>query len=342
RTQEMKFTISTNIEDVLFKGRVRVKEMRLNDFLTKELDGRGIVDTNRDFLLEEFFKEPTEYIRDKGALNEIQASGAYFRMEGAVKGEVIFDEDIRRLCDKGFKNQSVWSLAAAEVKAAVHNSSKHFLDAAAEEARKQTTTSAPERLEGVYESVHNASWSHAVEIPDGVGRKKTGTGMEVREGEPPQPWTYRAVDDTLEKNDGVEQSGAPRSRLMVLTSDKGWPYSWNLKGVESIHDCYVNCEVEQVWRIVLGDLTEWSSPDAGDYFTPERRLLIGTPGIGKSMAAGSYLLYQLLHYDAEQLPMVAYVIGSQSFLFDKTTKTVSTYRGDSRIDDVVKIFPCVG
>ncbi|RNE99514.1 retrotransposon hot spot protein (RHS), partial [Trypanosoma cruzi] len=67
-TQEMKFTISTNIEEVLFKGRVRVKEMRLNDFLTREPDGRGVVDTNRNVLLEEFFKDPTKYIRDKGAL----------------------------------------------------------------------------------------------------------------------------------------------------------------------------------------------------------------------------------------------------------------------------------
>ncbi|PWU92158.1 putative retrotransposon hot spot (RHS) protein [Trypanosoma cruzi] len=56
------------------------------------------------------------------------------------------------------------------------------------------------------------------------------------------------------------------------------------------------------------------------------------------MNAGSYLLYQLLHYDAEQLPMVAHVIGSQSFLFDKITKTVLAYREDPRIEDVVKKF----
>ncbi|PWU89347.1 putative retrotransposon hot spot (RHS) protein [Trypanosoma cruzi] len=60
------------------------------------------------------------------------------------------------------------------------------------------------------------------------------------------------------------------------------------------------------------------------------------------MAAGSYLLYQLLHYDAEKLPVVVYVIGSQSFLFDKTTKTVSTYMDDPRIDDVVNIFSLRG
>ncbi|RNE97708.1 retrotransposon hot spot (RHS) protein [Trypanosoma cruzi] len=111
----------------------------------------------------------------------MQASGRYLGMKRAVKGEVIFDEDIRRLCDKGVNNQPGWPLAAA-VKAAVHNSTKHFLAAAAEEARKPTTTSAPEKLEGCYESVHNARRSHAVELPDGVERKKTGTGMGVHEG----------------------------------------------------------------------------------------------------------------------------------------------------------------
>ncbi|KAF5218166.1 putative retrotransposon hot spot (RHS) protein [Trypanosoma cruzi] len=220
RTQEMKFTISTNIEDVLFKGRARVNEMKLSDFLTRELDGRGVVDTNRDVLLEEFFKDPTKYIRDKGALNEIQASGHYLSMKRAVKGEMIFDEDIRKLCDKGVNNPPGWSLAAAEAKAAVHNSNKHFLDAAAGEARNPTTTSAPEKLEGCYESVHNARRSHAVEPPDGVERKKTGTGMGVNEGKPEQSWTYKKADDAIEKNDAVQQFGAAPPVLMVLTSEK--------------------------------------------------------------------------------------------------------------------------
>ncbi|EKG01258.1 retrotransposon hot spot (RHS) protein, putative [Trypanosoma cruzi] len=220
-TQEMEFTISTTIQDVLFKGRARVNEMRLNDFLTMELDGSGIVATNRDVLLEDFFKDPTKYIRGKGALNEMQASGRYLSMERALKGELIFDEDIRKLCDKGVNNLPGWSLAAAEVTATFHNSTKHFLDAAAEEARNPTTTSTPEKMEGLYESVHNARWCHVVEVPGGEG-----TGMEVKEGKPKQSWAYKAVGESLEKDDGVQQSRAPRPRLMVLTSDKAWPCSW--------------------------------------------------------------------------------------------------------------------
>ncbi|RNF00613.1 retrotransposon hot spot (RHS) protein [Trypanosoma cruzi] len=190
-------------------------------------------------------------------------------------------------------------------------------------------------LKGCYKSVYNASWHHVVEVPGGEG-----TGLEVKEGEPPQPWTYKAVGRTLEKDDGVEQSGAARLRLMVLTSDKGWPYTWARS--EHIRDCYVNCEVERVWRIVKGNLTEWLSAYKRSDYIPKRPVLIGTPGIGKSMNAGSYLLYQLLHYDAERLQMVAYVVADQKFLFDKTTKTVTRYSAASNIVDILDGFSSRG
>ncbi|PWU85508.1 putative retrotransposon hot spot (RHS) protein [Trypanosoma cruzi] len=157
--------------------------------------------------------------------------------------------------------------------------------------------------------------------------------MKVKEGKPEQPWTYKKVGYTPEKDDGVEQSGAERPRLMVLASDKGWPYSW--AGNKLIHDCYVNCEVERVWQIVKSDLTEWFSIHPGAYFEPKRRLLIGTPGIGKSMGAVSYLLYQLLHCDAEKLPVVLYVIADEAFLFDKASKTVTQYHTDEMSRSVI-------
>ncbi|KAF5215029.1 hypothetical protein ECC02_012321 [Trypanosoma cruzi] len=323
RAQEMKFTISTTIEDVLFKGRVRVKEKKLNDFLTMELDGRGIVDTNRGVLLKEFLKDPARYIHDEGVLREIKTTDAYLRMERAVKGEIIFENDQSKLYENGVSNLLGWSEAAPEVKANVHNFTKQTLDAALEEVRNPTTTIAPEKLEGLYESVYNARWHHVVEVSDG-----RGAGMKVEEGKPPQSWTYRAVGNTFEKNDGVEQSGAATPVLMVLTSDKGWPYSWNtMHGAGN--DLCVNCEVERVWQIVKGDLTKWFS---NFHLTlnpsPVRRLLIGTPGIGKSMNAGSYLLYQLLHYDVEKIQVVAHCFGSTMYVFEKTSRTVTKYEGN--------------
>ncbi|RNF03044.1 retrotransposon hot spot (RHS) protein [Trypanosoma cruzi] len=107
---------------------------------------------------------------------------------------------------------------------------------------------------------------------------------------------------------------------MVLTSDKKWPYTWNRKENKSTRDCYVNCEVERVWQIVKGDLTKWFSSHGKNKLSPQRRVLIGTPGIEKSMNAGSYLLYQLLHYDVEQLQVVAYVIADRKFLLTRPLK----------------------
>ncbi|RNC32547.1 retrotransposon hot spot (RHS) protein [Trypanosoma cruzi] len=107
-------------------------------------------------------------------------------------------------------------------------------------------------------------------------------GMGVHEGNPEQSWTYKKADDAIEKNDAVQQFGAAPPVLMVLTSEKGWPYSRNT--IQDLpKDVFVNCEVERVWQIVKGDLTEWFSPHGGTDFKPERRVLIGTPGIGKSM-----------------------------------------------------------
>ncbi|RNC54028.1 retrotransposon hot spot (RHS) protein [Trypanosoma cruzi] len=322
----MKFTISTTIEEALFKGGVRVKEKKLNDFLTMELGGRGVVATNRSVLLKEFFKDPTKYIRDKGVLKEIQITDAYARMEGVVRDEMDMEEDIKKLYKNGVRTLLKWSEAAAEVKAGVHDITNEFLDAALVELRDPTTTGASEKLEGYYESVYNARWSHVVEIPDG-----DGTGLEVREGKPEQSWTYKKFGDTLEKDDGVEQSDAPRPRLMVLTSDKGWPYSWNMTQ-NSSEDFFVNCEVERVWRIVRNDLTEWfSNSDLTLSSSPVRRLLIGTPGIGKSVAASSYLLYQLLQYDIYKLQVVVHCFGGRdAYVFDKTTKIVTRYSDEDQ------------
>ncbi|PWU96897.1 putative retrotransposon hot spot protein (RHS,) [Trypanosoma cruzi] len=138
----------------------------------------------------------------------------------------------------------------------------------------------------------------------------------------------QGVGDTLEKDDGVEQSGEAPPVLMVLTSDKGWPYTLNAP-YGCGNDLCVNCEVDRVWQIVLDDLTKWfSNFDLTLNPSPLFRVLIGTPGIGKSMAAGSYLLYQLLHYDIKKLQVVVHCFGDTAYVFDKTAKTMTIYIGE--------------
>ncbi|PWV08191.1 putative retrotransposon hot spot (RHS) protein [Trypanosoma cruzi] len=56
--QELGIDVSTGIKYAVFKGRVRVDKMRLNDFLAMELDGRGAVDANWDVLLRSFLRTP--------------------------------------------------------------------------------------------------------------------------------------------------------------------------------------------------------------------------------------------------------------------------------------------
>ncbi|EKG01070.1 retrotransposon hot spot (RHS) protein, putative, partial [Trypanosoma cruzi] len=253
RAQEMKFTISTTIEDVLFRGEFRYREMKLNDFLLLRFGGKGIVATKENVLLEEFFKDPARYIHDEGVLNEIKASDGYLRMERTVKGEVNMEEDVKKLHYNHVISLLGWSLATPEVKEIVHWITKQSLDAALEDVRNPMRMSASNILKGFYESVYNARWSHVVEVPG-----SEGTGLEVKEGKPPQQWTYKKGGYCLEKDDGVQQSGEATPVLMVLTSDKGWPYTLNAPHGAG-NDLCVNSEVERVWRIVKRDLTKWFS-----------------------------------------------------------------------------------
>ncbi|PWU96898.1 putative retrotransposon hot spot (RHS) protein [Trypanosoma cruzi] len=171
REGQVGFTLTTTIEGVLFKGRARVIDTKLNDFLTMELDGRGILRANRNVLLRDFFKEPASHIRDAEVLNEIQKQYYALKLESTVREEMELEEDVRSLHENGVDNLMTWLVATAKVKASVRDDTKHFLNAAAEEARKPTTTIEPIKMEGCYESVYNASWHHVVEVPGERGRE---------------------------------------------------------------------------------------------------------------------------------------------------------------------------
>ncbi|PWV01166.1 putative retrotransposon hot spot protein (RHS) [Trypanosoma cruzi] len=81
--------------------------------------------------------------------------------------------------------------------------------------------------------------------------RKQGREWGVHEGKTEQSRSYKKADDAIEKNDAVQQFGAASPVLMVLASEKGWPYSWNTIQ-DPPKDVFVNCEVERVWQIVRG------------------------------------------------------------------------------------------
>ncbi|RNE96747.1 retrotransposon hot spot (RHS) protein [Trypanosoma rangeli] len=186
--------------------------------------------------------------------------------------------------------------------------------------------------EAFYESVFNATWSHVMGFPEGEGED-----MVVIEGQRPQEllWEYTQTVCTFFSVGGdEEQFRPPRPRLMILSSEKRWPYSLNHS--VRIADCCINIEVHRVWKIVEGDLKGVFPPTERDAPKMGRRLLIGTPGIGKSMAAGSYLLHQLLHYDATKLHVVMYCFGRGfAYLFDNTARMVTIYEGENNIRGVM-------
>ncbi|PWU85724.1 putative retrotransposon hot spot (RHS) protein [Trypanosoma cruzi] len=310
-TRRPQWTLDSEVKDVLLEGELVVELIRLNDFLREHCGPRAVVDEVHNVWLGVFLMDPDAYVQDQQLLGQILDLEVYQLLQRSQKLLM----DTMKLHERGVHRLEQWW--GFERKDMCTPLARLKINAALKVAPKE---GGEEMLEGFYDSVYNARWHHLVEVPEGEWM-----GMMVREGKPKQSWTYRAVGGILEKDDSVEQSGAPRPRLMVLTSDKGWPYSWILEN--STRDCYVNCEVERVWQIVKDDLTEWFSSHGESEFTPEQRVLIGMPGIGKSMNAGSYLLYQLLHYDVKKLQVVAYRIADRTFMFDKATQNVSHYIG---------------
>ncbi|PWU99568.1 putative retrotransposon hot spot protein (RHS) [Trypanosoma cruzi] len=327
---QLRWTMCSYVRDILLDGETDISKMKLNDFLREHFGSRAAVEEEQNVEMWKFLWSPDAYIKDQQLLEEISNLKDYQLLTDRRKltdGNVMFLENWREFKDKA----TVTPLARKKFDDALTQIRKEVARWEAEERAKQRaeedvrqdTEEKTTKLEGFYESVYGAKWGHVLGFYD---NKIFEDRMEIHEGKPPQSWTYKKEDSTFEKDDGVEQFRPPRPRLMVLTSDKGWPYSWREN--KPIVDCYVNCEVERVWRIVKDDLKDSSSP--------RQRVLVGTPGIGKSMNAGSYLLYQLLHCNAEKIQVVVHCFGEdEAYVFDKTTKTVTKYVGSEASESVV-------
>ncbi|PWV07589.1 putative retrotransposon hot spot protein (RHS) [Trypanosoma cruzi] len=197
------------VEDVLLGGKARGNYMKLNDFLRGHIGPSAVVDERYNVTMEVFLVEPRNYVQDQKLLEEIFNLSEYQVLQ-EMRG---LRRDTYNVSQMGVRSLRQWR--DFERKDMVSPLARRELDAALRGVLKEEKI---QMSEGFYDSLYNARWHHVVEFTDGEGM-----GMEVREGKPPQSWTYKAVGRTLERDDSVEQSGAPRLRLMVLTSDKAWP-----------------------------------------------------------------------------------------------------------------------
>ncbi|RNC38435.1 putative retrotransposon hot spot (RHS) protein, partial [Trypanosoma cruzi] len=341
---QLRWTMCSTVSDILLDGETDISDMKLNDFLREYFGSRAAV-RKRKVDMWDFLESPDAYIKDQQLLEEISNLKDYQLLTDRRKlteGGVHYLENWIEFKEK----DTVTPLTRKKITDALTQIQKEVARWEAEERTKrraeedvmQDTEEKTTKLEGFYESVYGAKWGHVLGFYD---NKICEDRMEIHEGKPPQSWTYEKKGLTFEKDDGVEQFSPPRPRLMVLTSEKGWPYSWREN--KPIVDCYVNCEVDRVWQIVKEDLEELSGPYGGYRPSLRHRLLIGTPGIGKSMNAGSYLLYQLLHCDAEKIKVVVHCFGEgEAYVFDKTAKMVTKYVGSKASKSVFSSFPQCG
>ncbi|CCD16254.1 Variant surface glycoprotein [Trypanosoma congolense IL3000] len=192
-------------------------------------------------------------------------------------------------------------------------------------------------IDGAYGAVFNARWSYFVRSDEYSG-KWLGMGvLDVAPGQQPHLWSEAQADvpyDPEEPWEGDEVPGVSGKLVMaVLSSQKGWPYMLfsaddvqkekvkSLTEYDAACDAYIRRENLRVWHIVEKNIDEWLR-DRG-YVHPF--IVIGTPGIGKSFATGSLLLYQLLHYPSDDLKVVAYFVEGKAYIFHREERRVVYY-----------------
>ncbi|KAG8344891.1 reverse transcriptase (RNA-dependent DNA polymerase) [Trypanosoma vivax] len=115
-----------------------------------------------------------------------------------------------------------------------------------------------------------------------------------------------------------------RLALVILASAVGWPCEgFSQGGCTGVdignhpwsHDVFVRRETLRVWSIVSQDLRHTASGLSAHM--PHAFVLYGSHGIGKSFGVGSFLLFMLLQHSAEEVPVVAYLMGERLYLFQK-------------------------
>ncbi|RNE98400.1 uncharacterized protein Tco025E_09244, partial [Trypanosoma conorhini] len=219
-----RWTLTSTVEEVLLEGLDAAEQMTLSDFIRRYVDPNFVLDEGRNVMMGVVIQWPEDCISDERLLGRILNSPAYQRLEDARN----LHADARKLMEHEVGNLQHWKdFHQKDIVAAI---TRRKLNAALEVAEVLERAWRVKEIarrplpEGFYDSVLKARWSHVLGFPEGEGEEEVAVRMEVKAGQAPaQSWEYKMQGTTLRPVNDAGQFTAPRPRLMVLTSEKGWP-----------------------------------------------------------------------------------------------------------------------
>ncbi|KAH8606542.1 putative retrotransposon hot spot protein 4 (RHS4) [Trypanosoma vivax] len=330
-----RWTLSSDVADVLLRGAPPPEEVLLSECL--ERVGHRGTDIDVDARMDIVIQRPEWFIPDADlremilSLPECQTYALVYKVVPLLRvhritalfqwGGADENADAKRAVRDALADDRLWNKTRGLLDAA-------FSVAKDAEARKRVVMSESEAavfVPGAFESVVNARWSHVLS-----GEAGMPLGMRVVDGLPENVWSYDEVNYSpwpLEVNRQAPRNG--KLEIMVLSSEAGWPYTRFKNERRSVKNnagvgrggvlnaptskaVYIRREVVRVWYIVEKAMRVWYIERK--LVEPRTCIVIGTPGIGKSFACGSFLLYQLLHYEGGLLDVVAYFIRDSAYV----------------------------
>ncbi|KAH8606409.1 putative retrotransposon hot spot protein 4 (RHS4) [Trypanosoma vivax] len=330
-----RWTLSSRVRDVLLDGVPPPEEVLLSECLERVGCDERVA--NGNVRMDVVIQRPERFIPDADlremilSLPECQTYALVYRVVPLLEGNGITnfqqwggaDEntDAKRAVRNELVDDRLWNKTRGLLDAA-------FSVAKDAEARKRVVMSESEAavfVPGAFESVVNARWSHVLS-----GEAGMPLGMRVVGGLPENVWSYDEVNYSpwpLEVNRQAPRNG--KLEIMVLSSEDGWPYTRFKNERRSVKNnagvgrggvlnaptskaVYIRREVVRVWYIVEKAMRAWYIERK--LVEPRTCIVIGTPGIGKSFACGSFLLYQLLHYEGGLLDVVAYFVSKYCYV----------------------------
>ncbi|CCD14604.1 unnamed protein product [Trypanosoma congolense IL3000] len=336
-----RWTLNSSVKEVLLEDCGGLDDVSLHDFLMKYFKRTfGVEDTSMSV----FMDDPSVCVSDDAVLRRITNSSPYREFVEEYEMYKTMREGVERLNAREIFSLLQWegAVAANEVED-INAYVRGKLNAALLSVRRNEETirvgDAPsvKVIDGAYDSVFNARWSYVV-MSGGYGGKWLGMGvLRVGEGEQPHLWSEAQADALYDPKEPWEGDVVPGVKgklvMAVLSSQKGWPYMLfsadevqkrrvdSLTGYNAVCDAYIRRENLRVWHIVKENIDKWNSgvEDVHPF------VVIGTPGIGKSFATGSLLLYQLLHHLPERLKVVAYFVSGKAYIFHREERRVVYY-----------------